>query len=112
MSDVASDSRPNFLVVLADQHRGDGLGCAWPQWRAGNSELRTPHLDGLAAGGVRLARHHVNNPLCMPSRATLLTGLAPRGHGVRTNGINLHPGIPTVPGTLAAAGYRTHCVGK
>ncbi len=48
----------------------------------------------------------------MPSRATLLTGLTPRGHGVRTNGINLNPLLQTVPGALAAAGYRTHCIGK
>jgi arylsulfatase A-like enzyme len=104
--------RPNFVVILTDQHRADGLGCAWPGWRAGTCDLRTPHLDRLARGGVRLARAFVNNPLCMPSRATLLTGLAPRGHGVRTNGINLNPLLPTVPGALAAAGYRTHCVGK
>lgn len=104
--------RPNFLVIMTDQHRGDGLSCAWPEWRAGTCELRTPHLDRLARAGVRCSRAFVNNPLCMPSRATLLTGLSPRGHGVRTNGINLNPSLPTVPVALAAAGYRTHFVGK
>lgn len=104
-------SRPNVLVILTDQQRGDALRCAWPAWR-GDTPLRTPRLDALAAQGVRLARHHVSNPLCMPQRATLLTGLTPRGHNVRTNGIDLDPRFPTLPGELAKAGYRTHSVGK
>lgn len=103
---------PNVLVLMTDQQRGDALGCCWPAWRGGTAELRTPHLDGLAAGGVRLGRHYVSNPLCMPQRATLLTGLTPRGHGVRTNGIDLDPRLPTLPGALADAGYATHSVGK
>jgi arylsulfatase A-like enzyme len=107
--------RPNFLVILTDQHRFDGLACAWPAWRAAagaHSPLRTPHLDRLAAGGVRLDRHYVNNPLCMPGRSTLITGLTPRAHGVRTNGIDLDRGIPTIVQALAGAGYRTHSTGK
>lgn len=107
--------RPNVLVIIADQHRGDGMGCAWPAWRAARGEtspLRTPNLDRLAAGGVRFDRAYVNNPLCMPGRATLLTGLTPRAHGVRTNGINLNRGIPTIAEALAGAGYRTHSTGK
>src|SRR5438552_402257 len=108
-------SRPNFLIIITDQQRGDGLGCAWPAWRAamcGPSPLRTPNLDRLAASGVRLTRAYVNNPLCMPSRSTLITGQTPRGHQVRTNGINLDRDVPTVTGALATAGYRTHSVGK
>jgi arylsulfatase A-like enzyme len=107
--------RPSFLVIITDQHRGDGLGCAWPAWRAARGEsspLQTPHLDALAAGGVRLARSYVNNPLCMPSRSTLITGQTPRAHGVRTNGIDLNPGIPTIVAALAERGYRTHSAGK
>ena len=104
--------RPNVLIIMTDQHRGDCLTGAWPEWRPGTCDLATPHLDRLAAGGVRCARAYVNNPLCMPSRATLLTGLTPRGHGVRTNGIDLDPTLPTVSGALAAAGYRTYYAGK
>lgn len=103
--------RPNVLVIMTDQQRGDALRCAWPAWR-GAPVIQTPHLDVLAAQGVRLARHHVSNPLCMPQRATLLTGLTPRGHNVRTNGIDLDPRFPTLPGELVRAGYRTHSVGK
>ncbi len=107
-----ADRRPNVLVLMTDQQRGDALGCCWPAWRPGPSPLRTPRLDRLAAEGVRLTRHYVSNPLCMPQRATLLTGLTPRGHGVRTNGIDLDARLPTLPGELARAGYRTHSVGK
>jgi arylsulfatase A-like enzyme len=108
----ATRTPPNFLVIITDQQRGDALGCAWPAWREGRNVLQTPHLERLAAAGVRFTRAYVNNPLCMPSRSTLLTGLTPRGHGVRTNGINLHRGIPTIGEALAAVGYRTHSVGK
>ncbi len=86
--------------------RADHMGCA------GNPVIQTPHLDRLAADGVHLHRAYVNCPLCMPSRATWFTGLTPRGHGVRTNGIPLAPALPTVPGALASAGYQTASIGK
>ena len=103
---------PNILVIMTDQHRGDALSCAWPAWRGGPSPVRPPSLDRLAAGGVRFDRAYVATPLCMPARATILTGLPPRGHGVRTNGIDLDPRLPTLPAALARAGYATHSAGK
>ena len=98
--------RPNFLCLVTDQMRADHLGCA------GHPVIATPHLDRLAASGVRFSRAYVNNPLCMPGRATLFTGLTPRGHGVRSNGIRLDERLPTATAALAEAGYRTHSVGK
>ena len=103
---MASERPISFLCIIADQMRASHMGCA------GNPIVQTPHLDALAASGVRFSRAYVNNPLCMPSRATLFTGQTARGHGVRTNGINLCPGIPTMPGALCEAGYRTHSIGK
>jgi arylsulfatase A-like enzyme len=97
---------PSFLCFVTDQMRGDHIGCA------GNPVIRTPNLDRIASSGVRFTRAYVNNPLCMPSRATLFTGLTPRGHGVRTNGIPLDRRFPTIVGALADAGYRTHSIGK
>ena len=79
---------------------------------AGNRVVQTPNLDALAASGTQFERAYVNCPLCMPSRATLFTGLTPRGHGVRTNGIPLNKSLPTVTGALRDAGYRTASVGK
>lgn len=98
--------RPNVLVFMADQLRHDHLGCA------GNDVVETPAIDGLAAEGVRCERAYVANPLCMPARASLFTGLPPRDHGVRTNGVPLPEDAPVVPEAFRAAGYRTHAVGK
>jgi len=101
-----SDSRPNILCFCMDQLRWDHLGCY------GNAQVRTPNLDRLAAEGVVLDNAYVSNPLCMPARATLLTGRTPRGHGVRTNGIPLEARVPTITEALRQGGYHTHAVGK
>ena len=98
--------RPNVLVFVTDQQRADWLGCA------GNEILRTPNIDRIAAAGVRFARAYCANPVCMPSRATLLTGLLPSDHGVRANGINLSPHAVVLPEILRRAGYRTTLAGK
>ena len=98
--------RPNVLVLCMDQLRFDHLGCM------GNTTVRTPNIDRIAARGVTFDRAYVANPLCMPARATMFTGLTPRKHGVRTNGVQLDRNIPTMPGALLQAGYHTHSVGK
>lgn len=106
MTATPARNRPNFLFICTDQMRADHLGCA------GNPVIQTPHLDALARSGLHLPRSYVNCPLCQPSRATMLTGLTPRGHRVRTNGIPLDQSFPTVPGALAEAGYHTASIGK
>jgi len=98
--------RPNFLCIITDQQRADHLGCA------GNAVVRTPNIDRIAARGVRFERAYVDNPLCMPARSTLFTGMTARGHRVRTNGIPLAYGTPTMTESLRRAGYRTHGIGK
>ena len=97
---------PNFLVICTDQMRADHLGCA------DNPMIRTPNIDRLAASSTQLDRAYVNCPLCQPSRATLFTGMTPRGHQVRTNGIPLAHDIPTLTTSLSDAGYRTSSIGK
>jgi arylsulfatase A-like enzyme len=106
MGDVLLSDRPSFLCIITDQQRADHLGCA------GNPVLRTPNIDRIAAQGLRFERAYVNNPLCMPARATFFTGRTARGHGVRTNGIPLDYATPTMTDALRQAGYRTHGVGK
>ncbi|NVM00899.1 MAG: sulfatase-like hydrolase/transferase [Candidatus Helarchaeota archaeon] len=96
----------NVLFIITDQQRADHLGCA------GNPVLKTPNLDALAKDGVRFTRFYCSNPMCMPNRATLFTGLYPSLHGVRCNGINLNTGIPTFTQTLHNAGYHTASMGK
>ena len=60
--------RPNFLFIITDQHRADHLGCY------GNPAVKTPNIDGIAAGGTRWDRFYVANPICMPNRASIMTG--------------------------------------
>ena len=93
-------TRPNFLILCTDQMRANHAGYA------GNPAIHTPRLDALAAEGVSLSRAYVNCPLCMPGRATLFTGLTPRGHRVRTNAIPLDPSFPTVPGAMFSEEYQ------
>jgi arylsulfatase A-like enzyme len=99
-------SRPNFLLFISDQHRADHLSCY------GNAALRTPHIDSIAANGTRFERFHVATPICMPNRATLMTGRMPSLHGARQNGIPLSLNATTFVDLLAAAGYRTALIGK
>lgn len=98
--------RPNVLFITTDQHRFDAVGFM------GSTEVHTPNLDRLAASGVVFERCYVTNPVCMPSRASMLTGQFPDANGVRRNGIE----VPDAPWGLArtflAAGYRTGMFGK
>lgn len=101
-----TDAPDNILLILTDQHRADHLSCY------GNTVLATPHLDRLAARGVRCTRCYVANPSCMPNRATLLTGCLPSLHGVRYNGLPLPTETTTFVHTLRHAGYHTALIGK
>ena len=98
--------RPNFLFIVTDQQRADHLSCA------GNPLLRTPHTDSIAARGTRFDRFYVAAPICMPNRATILTGRMPSLHGVRMNGIPLGLDATCFTHLLNRAGYRTALMGK
>ena len=98
--------RLNVLLITTDQMRGDHVGCA------SNPAIRTPNLDALAAGGVRMDRAYVSNPLCMPNRATLATGRLPRNHRCWSNGICLPPDERTIGDVLGERGYHTALLGK
>src|SRR5258708_35220705 len=99
-------TRPNFLFIITDQHRVDYLGCS------GHPVLRTPSIDSIAARGTFFERFYVATPVCMPNRATLMTGRMPSVHGVRHNGIPLSLDATTFADLLREAGYRTAMVGK
>jgi arylsulfatase A-like enzyme len=98
---------PNILLIVADQWRGDCLGAA------GHPVIQTPHLDALAADGIRFSHAYAAVPSCIAARASLLTGLHQRNHGR----VGYRDGVPwtyptTLAGTFAAAGYHTQAVGK
>lgn len=99
--------RPNVVLITTDQHRGDCLGS---EGRA----VKTPHLDDLARRGTRFDACITPNLVCQPSRASILTGLLPRTHGVCDNGIDLDPAIGEngFIAALGATGYATGFVGK
>ncbi len=99
-------ARPNILFLFSDQHN------AGVQGHAGNPVVRTPHLDRLAAEAVVFAQAYCQNPLCVPSRTTLMNGQYCRTHGIYENRDVMEPNSPTFPRALSAAGYRTCLIGK
>ncbi|WP_299988868.1 sulfatase-like hydrolase/transferase [uncultured Ruegeria sp.] len=98
--------QPNFVLFSTDQNRGDWLGCA------GHPVVKTPHIDAIASKGTRFTDFHVATQVCMPNRASLLTGRFPSVHGLRNNGAILPRSANTFVDVLAEAGYRTASTGK
>jgi arylsulfatase A-like enzyme len=98
--------RPNVLFILCDDLRPDALGCY------GSKHVKTPHIDRLAANGVRFTSGFCTTSLCSPSRASILTGLYAHAHGVRNNFTELPPSLPHWPGRLRDQGYATAYIGK
>src|ERR687898_1292077 len=103
---MAQAKLPNILFLCTDQQRYDALGCYE------NPRIQTPAIDGLAQDGVLFERCYVQNPVCAPSRASLLTGQYPRTHGLWGNGVALPAGQPTFSKALADAGYDCGTIGK
>jgi arylsulfatase A-like enzyme len=95
-----------ILLITTDQMRFDALGCN------GGTVARTPVLDALAATGINYLRAHNQNVVCMPARATIITGQHVATHGVWMNGVSLPPETPTLAHWLGQHGYRTALIGK
>jgi arylsulfatase A-like enzyme len=113
----ARPRRPNIVLILTDNQG------AWTLGAYGNKDIPTPNIDRLAREGILFTRAFANNPVCSPTRATLLTGLMPSQHGVHRylarGGAQIGPGayntieeFDSLPSILAAAGYVTGLVGK
>ena len=99
-------NRPNIVLIFSDQHRGDALGCV------GNPVVRTPNLDGLAAEGVIFRNCNTNSPLCMPARASLITGMYVNEHGAWGNRTEADRHGPSHVRNIRDAGYCTAVIGK
>ncbi len=97
--------RPNILLITTDQQHYSTLGTI-------NDRIHTPNLDRLCAAGTRFDRAYCPNPVCTPSRASIITGMMPSHHGAWTIGVRLDPETPTVGGLLSQAGYATSLIGK
>jgi arylsulfatase A-like enzyme len=105
---TAASRRPNILFIVSEDN-SEHLGCY------GERRVHTPHLDALAAGGVRYTRAYVPYSVCSPSRAAFLTGLYTRqtGHiGLATHRFSMYRDFKTMPARFQQAGYYTGFLGK
>lgn len=110
---LAADRPPNLIFILADDLGYGELGCF------GSKLIQTPHLDRMAAEGVRFTQFYAGSTVCAPSRSVLMTGLHTghtrvRGNAGRENRDpqNLRAGDVTTPEVLKKAGYATALIGK
>ena len=99
---------PNIIFIICDQMRGDAFGAA------GNSNAKTPNIDKLAANGIMFRNNFANNPVCLPSRISMFSGMYPSQTGVLHN---KHKGDRltynrSLPWYFKQAGYRTGYIGK
>ncbi|HEX2831488.1 MAG TPA: sulfatase-like hydrolase/transferase [Thermoanaerobaculia bacterium] len=93
---------PDIILITIDTLRADSLGFA------GNTRVRTPYLDSLAARGTVFTNAHAHNVVTLPSHTNILTGLYPYQHGIRDNaGFVLDAKHPTLGAMMKSAGYTT-----
>ena len=102
---------PNILYIVTDQQHAGMMSCA------GNEYVKTPAMDSLAATGVRFERAYCTNPVCLPSRVSMMTGHYPSYFGIRANGDGRRPipenALPQCLGwVFRNAGYETAFGGK
>jgi arylsulfatase A-like enzyme len=97
---------PNILLILTDQQTLKAMSAYGNKW------VRTPHMDSIAANGVRFENSYCTSPVCGPSRSSLVTGRMPHETGVIYNGQSIKPGISNVGEILRQAGYETAWAGK
>ncbi len=101
-------TKPNILWIMSDQHAAHALGCY------GNTDVRTPNLDTLAAKGIVFKNAYCNNPICAPSRACFMSGQYIHTHGIAGNQVQdynaTHP--LTIAEHFQNAGYQTALIGK
>ena len=97
--------KPNILFITSDQQHYDTIGLT-------NKRIRTPALDKLCNEGTRFDRAYCPNPVCTPSRASMITGMYPSQHGAWTIGVKLPEDVPTIGQHLSKNGYATALIGK
>jgi choline-sulfatase len=106
-SQPANSGRPkNVLIIMSDQHKRDCLGAA------GDRDAHTPNLDAFARTAVRFTDGYCTNPVCTPSRASILTGLYTHNHGAWSNSTPWPIEHPTIAHYFGKSGYVTGLIGK
>lgn len=108
-SGAPGKKRPNILLIITDQQSGTMLSCAGNKW------VKTPAMDSIMNKGMRFEKAYATNPVCVPSRFSLMTGFYPSSVGLRKNG-NSEAAKQFVGGALGhvfqKAGYETVYGGK
>ena len=101
-------SKPNILLITTDQQRFDTINAL------GNKHIYTPHLNWLVDEGINFTRCYTDSPVCMASRATIMTGKHGYTTGLTGNNTDIIPmkNSPTLPGVLTSNGYQTRAQGK
>jgi arylsulfatase A-like enzyme len=97
---------PNVILILTDQQKATSLGLY------DNRDVRTPHIEKLAAEGILYRNAYTPHPLCVPARVSLWTGRYPHSHGSRTNQILLKPAEISMLSLWQEAGFGTALMGK
>ena len=100
------DNRSNIVWFVADQMRADSMA------HLGNPAASTPNLDAMAEEGVSFADAYCQNPVCVPSRCSFLTGLYPHTLGHRTMHFMMHREDPNILKTMKEAGYEVVWIGR
>lgn len=98
--------KPNILFITTDQQQRNTLGCY------GNHLIQTPNIDELASDGLKFNRAYCENPICIPSRCTLITGKKSYNHGATLHNSSMSDEVKTIGELLSINGYDTHFIGK
>jgi arylsulfatase len=106
-TEFAMNERPNIVLIMTDQQRGDCLSAE------GHPVLLTPNMDNIGFQGARFRRAYSTCPVCIPARRSLLSGQFPHTHGMVGYRDRVEwDATVTLPGALAAAGYQTALIGR
>jgi len=105
-TETTARKRPNVLLLMSDQHKRSCMGAY------GDSVAKTPNLDALASQSVRFTSAYCNNPVCAPSRASMMTGLYSHHLETQNNSTPFLPTHLTMAHDFNRAGYMTALIGK
>ncbi|UII19891.1 sulfatase family protein [Fulvivirga ligni] len=103
---LKAQKKPNMIVFISDDQSQMDLGCY------GNPDVKTPHMDQLAAEGMRFTSAYAATSMCAPSRSSMFSGLYPFRNGSQMNHFAVRPNIKMLPDYLKKLGYRVVIAGK
>lgn len=106
LSSAFAQNKPNIVIFISDDLNQQDVGCY------GNTDVKTPNMDLLAAEGIRFNRAYAASPICTPSRSAMFTGLYPFRNGSQMNHFTVRPNTANLPQFLQQLGYRVVISGK